>query len=450
MDVSKHVQKAEEAVKKKQFKYAIGLYHQVLAFKPDHGEARLGLRKALARQAEYKPTPAALAVLAGLPHLLSIVMARAGKKADALARACEKYLVLRPADERTNLMLGDALVAGGHLKSAAAVYEHFGEWQKSAEAFRRAGSVHYNLKDLTSALRCLEQGLKINPRDAEAERLRKNVAAEGTLVASRLGQAESSRDLMRDKEEQKRLERTQRLHRTDAELTQEIADLEAKYQTNSADARVRRELIDLYARAGQYEKALSVVEASLRAEPGSSDLKDRAGELKIAVFDREISKLKERVAKDQNASAADDLRDLERERKAFELDEYQRRVRERPTELELWYELGVRLADVGKTDGAIEAFQHSIKDPKKRLDSLVRLGSCFVQKGLFDLAKKQFTTALQGMNSTSERQKEVLYELGSIAEMSGQKGEAVSWFGKIYEVDIGYRDVAKKIDQLKS
>jgi tetratricopeptide (TPR) repeat protein len=169
------------------------------------------------------------------------------------------------------------------------------------------------------------------------------------------------------------------------------------------------------------------------------------------VFDREIAKLKERVAKDPKAAAAsDDLRDLERERKSFELEEYQRRVRERPTELDLWYELGVRLADVGKTDGAIEAFQHSIKDPKKRLDSLVRLGSCFVQKGLFDLAKKQLTTALQGMNATSERQKEVLYELGSIAEMSGQKGEAVSWFGKIYEVDIGYRDVAKKIDQLKS
>src|SRR5262249_13869472 len=147
-----------------------------------------------ARQSEYKPTSAALAVVAGLPHLLSMVLAKAGKKPEALARACEKYLILKPADERTNLMLGDALVSAGHLKSAAAVYEHFGEWQRTAEASPRGGGVYYHQRDLPAALRCLEQGLKINPRDAEAERLRKNVAAEGTLAASRLGQAESSRE----------------------------------------------------------------------------------------------------------------------------------------------------------------------------------------------------------------------------------------------------------------
>src|SRR5262245_16521876 len=156
MDVTKHVQKAEEAVKKKQFKYAITLFQQVLTFKPDHGEARLGLRRALSKLAEYKPTPPLVGTLLGLPHLLSVTLSRAGKKPDALARACEKFLTVRPDHEGMNLLLGDALLAGGHLHSAAAVFEHFGEWKKSSEAYRRAGYARYLLKDLPGALKCLE------------------------------------------------------------------------------------------------------------------------------------------------------------------------------------------------------------------------------------------------------------------------------------------------------
>jgi hypothetical protein len=40
----------------------------------------------------------------------------------------------------------------------------------------------------------------------------------------------------------------------------------------------------------------------------------------------------------------------------------------------------------------------------------------------------------------------LVYALGSVLEKMGKAGEAIEQFKQIYEIDIGYRDVAKKVD----
>ena len=48
-----------------------------------------------------------------------------------------------------------------------------------------------------------------------------------------------------------------------------------------------------------------------------------------------------------------------------------------------------------------------------------------------------------------ERGKELVYNLGLLAEATGQRDEARSHYIRIYEVDIGYRDVAAKMEQFR-
>ena len=45
-----------------------------------------------------------------------------------------------------------------------------------------------------------------------------------------------------------------------------------------------------------------------------------------------------------------------------------------------------------------------------------------------------------------EEKKELLYLLGLTYEMMGKKEDAIEHFKLIYEVDIGYRDVAEHVD----
>jgi len=108
------------------------------------------------------------------------------------------------------------------------------------------------------------------------------------------------------------------------------------------------------------------------------------------------------------------------------------------------------LQDAGDVDGAIAAFQKSVKDPKTRVDSLVRLGACFQKKGLLDLAEKQLNLALEEATPAGDRGKSILYNLGLVAEQAGKKSEAFQYYSRIYEVDIAYRDVGKKIEALRS
>jgi len=46
--------------------------------------------------------------------------------------------------------------------------------------------------------------------------------------------------------------------------------------------------------------------------------------------------------------------------------------------------------------------------------------------------------------------KEALYEMGQIAMQLGKREDALRHFTRILEQDIGFRDVAKKVEQLKA
>jgi hypothetical protein len=46
-----------------------------------------------------------------------------------------------------------------------------------------------------------------------------------------------------------------------------------------------------------------------------------------------------------------------------------------------------------------------------------------------------------------DTKKMVIYELGLLFELVNRKPEAMDCFKQIYQIDIGYRDVAAKVEQ---
>jgi tetratricopeptide (TPR) repeat protein len=451
MDVSSHIAKADEALRKKNFDYSVNLLEQVISLQPDHGVARKKWCEALRAKAGRKATPGWLAKLGGSPHKLSAAMSGLTKSPGARARALEKYVGQDPLNDDAWLDLGDALQAAGFVDSAAAVFESLGEAQpKLAAAWKRAATSHATRQRFDEALACLEKALAADPKDAEAERMRKNLAADLTLKRGAYERAGSSRELVKDVATQERLERESRIHKTEDDLTREARELKDKLQANAKDGRARRRLAEILAKQEQYAEAEQLLQAGLATDENAGELRDRMGDLKLAEIDREIVKLAARAASDPNPNLKDDLELLKGDRAKHELGEFRRRAAERPTDFALQFQLGRALADAGEVDEAIGAFQKSVKDPKTRLDSLLKLGGCFQKKGLLDLAEKQLKTALEESTPASERGKSILYNLGLIAEQAGRKSDAFTWFSRIYEADIAYRDVAKKIEALRS
>jgi tetratricopeptide (TPR) repeat protein len=442
LDFSKHIQKAEEALRRRNYDFAVELFRQLVDLDPDLGDARAGLRRALRKRQEHKKGGKLLRAMSGaLPLSRAKTMRKMGKH-DACARALEDYLATNPLDEEGNLLLGMSLEESGHYNSARAVYEFLAEVApKNSEGLKRAGSMMQRTGDPQGALAYYERALEADPRDQEALKARKNLAAETALASSSVDRVRHSRELIKDKAEAASLEHGRRVHLSKEDLEKRLATLEERFAESPSDPELMLEISDVHERLKDPEAALELAERALQYKRDSFDLTARVGDLKSKV-------LKKRLARADKEGDSDKATRIENELREFEVTDYRRRVEIRAGDASLRLDLAKRLMRVEQIDEALAELQRCQNEPRVRQEALFLLGQCFQKKGILDLAKAEFEKALEGISGVNERAKEILYHLGAIAEAQGDKEEARSLYIRIYAVDIGYRDVAQKTQEL--
>jgi tetratricopeptide (TPR) repeat protein len=108
--------------------------------------------------------------------------------------------------------------------------------------------------------------------------------------------------------------------------------------------------------------------------------------------------------------------------------------------------LGQLYFQAGKISEAISEFQKSQNNPHRRVASLNYLAQCFAKRKMYDMAARTLQNAIKEKPVLDEEKKELIYNLGSVLESMGKKEEAIEQFKIIYEVDIGYKDVAAKVE----
>jgi len=443
LDFSKQIQKAEEAARRRNYDFAVELYQQILEIDPDQGDARAGLRQSLKKRHDLKGGGGGfLRSLSGAgPLALAKTLRKTGQK-EACAKALESYLAGNPVDEEANLMLGMVLEELGHTKSARAVYEFVTEVApKSPEGFKRAGAMSQRLGEAERALQYYEKALAIDPRDQEAIKARKDLSAERALTRANAPEVQHSRDQLRDKQQTQDLERTQRMHLSDEDLRAQIARLEARF-ADDKNPDLMIQLAELHEKLKDWESALDWTERALSYRKDSFELASKAGDLRAKVLKKQIAEAGKR-GDEARASA------LELELLRFEVEDHRRRVALHPADPSLRLQLGKRLMRLSEWDAAMAELQKGVSDPRAAREARLLLAQCFQGKGYIDLARKEYLRVLEGVTTLDERAKEVLYNLGAIAEAEGNASDARGYYSRIFETDVGYRDVAAKMERLK-
>jgi tetratricopeptide (TPR) repeat protein len=140
------------------------------------------------------------------------------------------------------------------------------------------------------------------------------------------------------------------------------------------------------------------------------------------------------------------LAELDLQKQVFQLEECRKRAEKYPTDLQIRFELGQLYFNVGKISEAIQEFQKAQNNPQRRLASIMYLGRCFAKRGMNDLAARKIQDAVKEKLTFDDEKKEMLYELGCVYEKMNKPDDAIEQFKQIYESDIGYRDVAAKVD----
>ena len=447
MSVADLKAKAREAFKRKNYDGAVEIYVEAIQFSPNDIELYEGLHQAAEKRREGKGK----SLFGGGLGKLSI-----GTTRDPVKKlvSCARYLAKNPGDKSVSMDLGDAAEAAGHLDAAIFGFRAAAKADPDDNvAWKRLGSLLFRRGKLKESMDAYGEAVRIDPKDQEAIKMRKNLAAEGALKIGGYESAKSSRDLIKDKEVAGRLERDTRLQMTASDAQDEASRLRAEVEKNPAEpTKTRVRLAEVLLQKGDSEEATRVLEEALRRDPTNYDLSVRLGDLRLSKMKEAFDAAKERWERSGGGADGPGREALDAARAAMvaaRLEEYGRRVREHPTDLGERYRHGATLLMAGRVDEAIGEFQKTVADPKRKTDSLLLLGECFERKNMLDLAAKQVEKAAEDFPVlTSPRSKEVAYRLAELQERRGEKAAARKEYLRIYEVDISFRDVAKKVQDL--
>ena len=97
----------------------------------------------------------------------------------------------------------------------------------------------------------------------------------------------------------------------------------------------------------------------------------------------------------------------------------------------------------GRFREAVPELQRARQNPHARLKAMNVLGCCYGELGMLDLAMKQLEEASREIVTMDEMKKDIVYNLGLTYERMGDGEKTLACMKQIYEVDYGYRDVAR-------
>ncbi len=438
-------EKGKQAVDRNNLDYALDIFLDVLIKEPAFFECREALRRAqVAKTGQKKGLFSKLKKPS--PHLAKAKMV-ASKNPTETMSLCEKALNSDSGSAGAHRCLAQAALASDLPKTAVLSLE----FARTLEPDDRETAIELATAYIANgqgdkADAVLSEQLRKNPNDPELQKKYRDLSAKRTLGEGgyeKLADGEGSfRDALKDQDKATKLEQEARSFK-DEDTLRKLLDEAYEAMREDPTPQTARKVADLYFELKDFESALKYYRQILQL-PGASDpaLEKIVSQCQLKAFDKEKKEL-DPEGEDYMAR----LEDLEKRRAAFMLEDAKKRVDRYPNELALRYDLGVLFFRTDKINEAIKELQKAQKDGKCRVRALFYLGQCFAKKKMHDMATKQLETAIEEKKVQDEEWKDLIYTYACILQEMEKREQAIEQFKKIYEVDIGYKDVSDRIDE---
>ena len=444
--------KAVAAIELRNFDYAISLLQEILKQEPEFLMGRQLLRRA--EVTKSKSAKKSFLKISTAPIGTMKAQREIKKDPKRAAEMLEEVLQGEPYNRQANLLLKEAAVAAGWPEIGVfALRTLLEENSRDVKVLYDLGRLYHELGQHENEVEVYNQITAIDPLDAQALRLGKDASARASMKRGGWTQAESYRDLIKDKEEAVSLEQQSRIRLTGEALDQQIAETYTRHQAEPANLDLARRLAALNEQKDDFDAAIRWYQYAADLTTGADTaLLRKISDLKIKSFEREIA-AHEQFLSSHNArdelydQKSVQLRAAKISRAEILIADAHERIARNPTDLQLRFELGENLFAAGSFRAALPELQRARQNPHARLKAMNLLGCCYGELGMLDLAMKQLEEASQEILSMDTMKKEIVYNLGLIYERMGQPEKALACMKQIYEVDYGYRDVASRVER---
>jgi tetratricopeptide (TPR) repeat protein len=446
-----HWLKAVAAIELRNFGYAISLVQGILKQEPQFLTGRQLLRRTevmkskLAKKSFFNISTAPIAIMKAQREIK--------KDPKHAVEMLEKVLEEEPYNRQANLVLKEAALAAGWPEIGVfALRTLLEENPRDVKVLHELGRLYHELGESDREVEIYNQVTEINPLDAEALRLGKDASAHASMKSGGWTEAESYRDLIKDKEAAISLEQQSRMRLTGESLDQQIAETYARQKSEPANIDLARRLGALSDQKEDFEAAIGWYQYAADLTKGAdAGLIRKVSDLKIKRLEREIAAHEEflsthTAADELYGRKSEELKAAKKSRAEILLDDARNRVERNPTDLQLRFEVGGHLVDAGRFREAVPELQRARQNPNARLKAMNLLGRCYSELGMLDLAMKQLEEASTEILSMDSMKKEILYNLGLVYDQLGAREKSLNCMKQIYQADYGYRDVAKRVE----
>lgn len=435
----KMVENARIALERGNFEYAIEMAEGVLATEAGCLPVRKLLRAAQVQQFKTRNRFLAKA-LGGVAGAGALISGSAALKKDPMKalEGAEKALSSDPTNVQAHKLLAQAATALGLHETNVFACETVRDLQPDSRDARLAlGDAYVTAGRHASAVAIADELLKKNPVDADALGLLKHASVAHSIDRGNWQSSTGSyRDKLKDEAQAVSLEQASKVVASGDMTRRLLSEAEARAAREPDNLNHIRDVIHAQRELGDFGAALHWLRKARALPAGAAD--STLEKLESELAEAELGK---RIEAGGAAAAA-----LGVELDAMRLANARALVGRYPNDFEARYRLGALLYEGDRFDEAIAQFQAAQRGPKVRLQALAGLGACFQAKGLFDLAIVQYETARAEIPSMDETKKHIIYQLGSCHEHMAHSEKAIAEYKLIYSADIGYADVATKIN----
>lgn len=314
-------------------------------------------------------------------------------------------------DPETNRLLGRALGKHGHFDQAIAC------WMRVQQA---------------------------KPNDEEAHRSISNLSVEKTIHKGGYEDAESSTQVMADKQAQ-----AERQGRSGMSASPE-EQLEKRIKKDPANLSLYLELADLHLKEDRFEPAIEVLRRGVDASGNSIEMQERLEDVELRAARHQLLVAEKKAQAEKTPESAALYQQFKIELNNKELEAYRHRCERYPNNLGFKYQLGVCLQRAKKYNEAITVLQEARADVKRRGMVFLYLGASFEAIKQYKLALSNYEQAIEALSEREiDQKKQAIYLAGALAMDRLKDWEtAEKHLTMLAGLDFGYKDVGARLDKL--
>lgn len=372
---------------------------------------------------------------------------------DALDTA-ERMISSDPSNPMGHKMLGSAAESLDLWETAVFAYEGAREADPANIDIQLAlGNAYIHARRPKEAIRIGDEILQANPANEDAQEMVRRASVAESMDRGKWEQEGDFREKLADEQQSVDLEQQARVVSDEETVARMVERNLKKLGEEPENLNLYREIIKGYRQIEEFGKALEFLAKARKTESGKSDpaLERQEIDLKAQHYRKTIREASEALEADpDNAELKLKLENLKKEEHDIRIKNVRKIVEKYPNDYGARFELGQLLYDEEAYDKAIEQFQLAQRNPNVRVKAILMLGKSYLAKRFSDLAVEQLEIAKKEIPTMSDLKKEVIYELATAYGQMGDEKKAINEYKAIYSNDIGYRDVADKINDFYS